>query len=87
MKLSGHKESHIESLAISPDGTRIVSGSFAETKLWDVATGTELMMISADHAVYALAFSPDGKTIAGAGDDKDIFLWESSPRAVVVGSD
>jgi len=87
MNLFGHKESHIESLAISPDGTRIVSGSFAETKLWDVATGTELMMISADHAVYALAFSPDGKTIAGAGDDKDIFLWESSPRAVVVGSD
>jgi len=89
MKLLGHKESHIESLAISPDGERIVSGSFVTAKLWDTDTGAELMTISPEHSVYALAFSPDGKTIAGGcGPQKgDITLWQSGPRLAMGGSD
>jgi WD40 repeat protein len=83
MTLLGHKENHIESLAISPDGTRIVSGSFSSVKLWDTETGAELMTISSGHSTYALAFSPDGKTIAGGTtlgqgeDDRRIVLWET----------
>ena len=86
MELLGHKENHIESLAISPDGKRIVSGSFATTKLWDIDMGTELMTISTDYAFYALAFSPDGKTIvAGAHDElkERIILWQSGPRPAI----
>ncbi|MGD8499221.1 MAG: protein kinase [Phycisphaerales bacterium] len=89
MTLLGHKEYHIESLAISPDGKRIVSGSFATTKMWDTNTGAELMTISDERGALGLAFSPDGRTIAGAaGPQKgDITLWESGPRAAVGGSE
>jgi WD40 repeat protein/tRNA A-37 threonylcarbamoyl transferase component Bud32 len=82
MTLLGHKENHIESLAISPDGKRIVSGSFASTKLWDAVTGAELMTISDEYGAMGLAFSPDGKTIAGGCGPKpgDITLWESESR-------
>lgn len=93
MTLLGHKENHIESLAISPDGTRIVSGSFSSVKLWDIETGAELMTISSGHSTYALAFSPDGKTIAGGTtisegeDDRLIILWQSGPSLDVARSD
>jgi len=81
MTLLGHKESHIESLAISPDGTRIASGSFSSVKLWDTETGAELMTISRNHSTHALAFSPDGRTIAAGMSGKDVYrivLWQSS---------
>ncbi len=87
MTLFGHKEKHIESLAISPDGTRIVSGTFSSVKLWDTETGAELMTISTGHSAYALAFSPDGKTIAGGISDEDegynVVLWQSGPSSNV----
>lgn len=85
MTLLGHKENHIESLAISPDGKRIVSGSFASTKLWDAVTGAELMTVSDEYGAMGLAFSPDGKTVAGGCGPKpgDITLWESDMPADV----
>ena len=86
--LGGHK-SPIHSIAYSPDGKRIVSGSFDGTiKVWDASNGDELMTLPSDGAL-AIAFSPDGKTIAGAGGPGkgDITLWESGPRAVVGGSE
>jgi WD40 repeat protein len=80
----GHKSTHIECLDLSPDGTRIVSGSFATTKLWDAETGSELMTISDEHGALGIAFSPDGKIIACAGgpdprDPYNITLWRSGP--------
>jgi len=89
MTLLGHKENHIESLALSPDGKRIVSGSFASTKLWDIDSGAELMTISDEHGAMGLAFSPNGKTIAGGcgPQEGDITLWQSGPRLAMDGSD
>ena len=93
MTLSECKESHIELFAISPDGTRISSTSFSGVKLWDIETGAELMTISSGHSTYALAFSPDGETIAGGttigdGEDDDhITLWQSGPSANAAHSD
>jgi len=68
----------VEAVAVSPDGKRIVSGSFITAKVWDAETGAELMTLPSNEPL-AVAFSPDGKTIAGAGgpQESDISLWQS----------
>jgi len=55
-------------------------------KLWDATTGAELMTMPVSNGAFGVTFSPDGKTIAGAGDE-ELILWESEPRPFVSGSD
>ena len=68
LTLTGHTKS-ILSLAISPDGKQLASGSADGTvKLWEVATGnlrTNLTGFSGQ--VFAVAFSPDGQSLAVGG--------------------
>src|SRR5262249_48766716 len=54
------------SVAFSPDGKRIVSGSEDRTlKVWDAQTGQETRTLEGHTGiVYSVAFSPDGKRIA-----------------------
>jgi WD40 repeat protein len=75
--LKGHTN-RVHTVAFSPDGKTLASGSGGwdapgggfrgEIKLWDVQRGQERATLQ-DHTggVYCLAFSPDGKTLAGAG--------------------
>ena len=70
----------VESLAFSPDGSTLASGSGVGTvKLWKVLTGSEVLSL-AGHAgsVRSVAFSPDGRTLASGSSDKTIRLWEVS---------
>src|SRR5262245_59628321 len=73
---TGH-QSYIQSVAFSPDGKSIASGSWDNTiKLWDVATGRELRSLSGhSHSVNSVAFSPDGKMLANGGYDGSVKLW------------
>ena len=68
----------VYSVAFSPDGKRLASGSADETvKLWDVATGQEVHTFKG-HAmpVYSVAFSPDGKRLASGSHDATVKLWD-----------
>jgi tricorn protease-like protein len=58
----------VESIACSPDGKYIASGSFQEILLWDAQTGKIKHRITglADRVV-ALAFSPNSKLLAEGG--------------------
>ena len=58
--------SAVNSVAFSPDGTRIVTGSHDPTaKVWDAQTGNELLTLKGhSSSVNSVAFSPDGKRIA-----------------------
>jgi WD40 repeat protein len=67
----------VRCLSFTPDGTKLVSGSFDKTiKLWQLATGTALQTLK-DHqkGVFALAVSADGKLLASGSWDELIKLW------------
>jgi WD40 repeat protein len=58
----------VESMAWSPDGKYLVSGSFREITIWDVHTGEQRHKITGfAHIVVAMAFSLDGKLLGVAG--------------------
>ena len=78
MTLDGH-EGRIRCVAVSPDGERIVSGSFDRTvKIWDASTGQELRTLSGhEDIVICAAFSPDGREIASGGYDQTVRIWDT----------
>ena len=68
----------ITSVAYSPDGKTLVSGSADKTiKLWDLTNGKELRTLAGHSGtVDSVAFSPDGKTLVSG--DKTINLWDTA---------
>ena len=89
-ELHGHTKPP-SSLAFSPDGQTLASGSQDSTiRLWDVATGTEMYILS-EHTgnVHGLAFSPDGQTLASTSADTTVLLWDMQnfPRRIPKRSD
>ena len=76
--LIGHTDG-VNSVAFSPDGNTIATGSEDTTiRLWDVNTGTlKNTLTGHTHPVDNVAFSPDGNTIASAySKDSTIRLWD-----------
>lgn len=66
----------LESVAFSPDGRVLASGSTGMLKLWDVATGKELRTLKgAAHDGDSMAFSPDGKILVAAGAGAEVKFW------------
>jgi WD40 repeat protein len=69
-------EAPVKSVAYSPDGCYIATGSADSTgRLWDATTGEPLVYFEvAKDGPNSVAFAPDGRTVA-TGDAKGIRLW------------
>jgi WD40 repeat protein len=65
-------------VAYSPDGRRLASGRLDGTvKIWDSATGQELVSFQSPSVVTSVAFSPDGQCLASTNQDGSSKLWET----------
>ena len=77
--LKGHS-SWVNSVAYSPDGTKIISGSTDGTvKIWDANTGQCLKTLEGhSYSVNSVAYSPDGTKIISCSEDKTIKIWNAN---------
>ena len=77
-KLTGHTR-YVHSIAFSPDGQTIASGSLDTTiRLWDVATGKTIQQfkIPDNPRANGVAFNPDGQAIAVGNHGNTLHLWD-----------
>ncbi|HJT78399.1 MAG TPA: WD40 repeat domain-containing protein, partial [Gemmataceae bacterium] len=75
-------DKQVWALALSPDGKVIATAAYAANgdpiRLWDVATGKGVgqFPLAPNQWGGALAFSPDGNTLAVGSTQFDLYLWD-----------
>ena len=77
--LEGHTGS-VESVSFSPDGKRIVSGSYDNTlRIWAAESGEAIGAPLRGHTnwVRSVSFSPDGKRLVSGSADDTLRLWDA----------
>jgi WD40 repeat protein len=70
------------SVAFSPDGSMIAAGALADKQatLWEVATGKRVGRLPHPTVVSQATFDPSGRTLATAGSDGTLRLWDVASR-------
>jgi WD40 repeat protein/tRNA A-37 threonylcarbamoyl transferase component Bud32 len=88
-KLDRHQRA-VLALAYSPDGQLLVSGSVENNaKVWDVATGREVLTFDNGTDVGDVEFLPDGRVVTGSGGpfssqrNGEIKIWEPTTGQVL----
>jgi len=70
-------QSSVVSLAFSPDGRYLVSGTIdGLARVWDISKGREIVRMPHEGSVNSVSFSPDGKYIVSGSGDGTARVWE-----------
>src|SRR5262245_16512215 len=87
-QLRGHG-GPVRALALSADGTELVSGSFDSTAIiWSVATGTAQQVLRFHEGAVNAVASLHDQRFASSGEDGRIAIWQkgnATPAQVLVG--
>jgi WD40 repeat protein len=84
--LEGHR-GWVYSVAFSPDGKRVVTGSYDNTaRVWDLSGPTPAATVLQGHrgTVWSVAFSPDGKRVVTGSSDKTARVWATPPAEILI---
>lgn len=73
-------ESDFLSIAMTPDGKRIVTGSEGkEARVFDAATGAQILTLTGHKgSVYSVALTPDGSRIVTGSADHSAKIWDAT---------
>jgi hypothetical protein len=71
------READVYGIVFAPDGRSAVSVGDRAIRVWEIKTRLERGRFrSSDRQPSALAFAPDGRTIAQGSDDATVLLWD-----------
>ncbi|MGV8057919.1 MAG: caspase family protein [Smithellaceae bacterium] len=66
----------LQSVAYSPDGKYILSGSMGGIiDLWDISSGRSIRTVKVGAGIRAVSFSSDGEYALSGGSDNSVRLW------------
>jgi WD40 repeat protein len=77
--LRGHTL-NVTDAVFSPDGERLATSSADRTiRLWDLATGQEMLKLSGFKGIMSLRFNSDSRRLMSASRDGTIRVWDAAP--------
>ena len=76
-QFQGHQDA-VRSIAITPDGSKVISGRGDKTlRVWDITTGESLAVLEGHQSwVNSIAITPDGSKVISGSRDNTLRVWD-----------
>ena len=78
---------YIDGVDFSPDSMRLVSATYKEAVVWDLATGKQAQTLCHEDYVITAKHSPQGDRIATAARDGSVRVWDGNDGRLLVSID